>query len=414
MVCLLLWGLTWPVELSFVVPPDEFDHWQRIIAGFEADHPRIRITPVTEDYTTDERKAIYTADFQTEVAQYDLVYMDIIWTPEFANELVDLRPWVERDRLDLTGFLPSELAAGSVNDTLYRLPMRADVGVLYYRQDWVTQANQALGQPASALPATPNDLINLTNKMREQSSQIDSGYLWQGRSYEGLIAGFVEVMHGFGATWIKADDADQTIPQVGIDESATITAAQLLQNLIEQGISPLIVTDYTERASLNAFLQGQAAFLRGWPYFWSEIQRTYPNDQVAIALPFSFTDKPSVGCRGGWGFGIPQNAAHQKEAWEAIQYFMSEAVQKDFVLASGFLPSRQSLFRDPDIVANYPQMPQMLDYLEQSSVFRPAIAQYSAASEILQTALGQILRNQQSATSALQQAQTETEALLRS
>lgn len=404
-ICLVLWGLSWPsqgpVELAFVIPQDEVGPWQTMIHDFEANHPQIQIHLVTDPettYTTDQRKAIYSADFQAEVAQYDLVYMDIVWTPQFADQLVDLAPLVARDPVDLDGFLTSELAAGEYDGGLYRLPMRADVGVLYARQDLLDQAE-------IRIPSTLGQLAEGVTTLK-QSSQANLGYLWQGRSYEGLIANFVEVMASFGATWI-----DPVTQRVGLTDPATLQAAQFLRDLIRQGISPPIVTDYTEQASLAAFQQGQAPFLRGWPYFWSELKQQDWGKQVAIAPPFSFTDNPGRGCRGGWGFGIPKNATHPDEAWEAIKYFTSEVAQEKFVLASGFLPSRRSLFQAPKIVAQYPPMPQLLDYLENRSVFRPAIPQYDTASEILQTALGKILRGQQSVEAAMAEAQTATEDL---
>ncbi len=405
-LCLLLWGLTWPREasiaLSFVVPQDEVGPWEAVIADFEKTHPDIRIYLVADPertYTTDQRKAIYTADFQTTVAQYDLVYMDVVWASQFANQLLDLMPLVKRDQVDLAGFLPSELSDNPQENGLHRLPMRSDVGVLYYRKDLLDQSDLSL-------PSTLSELGQAVDTL-QQTLGVNFGYLWQGRSYEGLVANAYEVMRSFDATWI-----DPLGKQVGLSTPSAIRAVQLLRDLIQQGISPLIVTDYTEQSSLEAFKQGQAVFLRGWPYFWTEIAQQDWNAEVAIALPFSFTDKPGVGCRGGWGFGIAQNAAHPEAAWEAIKYFTSEAAQKRFVLASGFLPSRRSLFQDSEIIDKYPMMPQMLDFLEQSSVFRPSIPQYDAASEILQTALGKVLRGQQSAEAALKQAQQETEALL--
>ncbi|MEM8614107.1 MAG: extracellular solute-binding protein, partial [Cyanobacteria bacterium P01_H01_bin.105] len=192
-VCLLLWGLTWPqsppTKLSFVVPQDEVRPWQTLVADFEKAYPDIQISLVTDpdtDYTTDQRKAIYTADFQANVAQYDLVYMDIVWPLQFADRLQDLTPYIQRDGLDLAGFLPSEVAAGQLDKRMYRLPMRADVGVLYYRQDLLKQAGLSLPQTLAQISQTVDIL------------KPSTGYLWQGSRYEGLVANFVEVMEGLG------------------------------------------------------------------------------------------------------------------------------------------------------------------------------------------------------------------------
>ncbi|MEM9805449.1 MAG: ABC transporter substrate-binding protein [Cyanobacteria bacterium P01_D01_bin.56] len=398
-VCLLLWGLTWPqplaTELSFVVPQDEIRPWQTVVAEFEKSHPDIRINLVTDldtGYTTDQRKAIYTADFQADEAQYDLVYMDIVWPLQFADSLQDLTPYIERDKMALSGFLASEVAAGQLDGRLYRIPMRADVGVLYYRQDLLNQQD---------LPVTVAELLQVVGELET------TGYLWQGSRYEGLVANFVEILAGLGGTWI-----DPVTGKATLDAPLTLKAASLLKQLIEQGISPDEVITYTEQDTLQRFLDGQAVFLRGWPYFWEQIQQSDVADKVEIAPPFSFSNNPGLGCRGGWGFGIPNNSAYPEEAWEAIQYFTSEDAQRQFVLESGYLPSRPGLFQDPDIVAKYPQMPQMLEYLEQGSTFRPFIPEYGAASEILQFALANILSGQQTAETAMAQAQAETEALL--
>ncbi len=408
LLCLVLWGLTWqaaPVELSFVIPQDEALVWQGVIQRFEASHPHIRITPVTdptETYTTDQREAIYTADFQADVPQHDLVYMDLVWTQQFVENLMDLNELEGRGSAN-TDFLETELALGRGDGTgVYRLPMRTDVGVLLYRQDLLEQAGLSL-------PKTLEEL-NQAIATLKQSTNADLGYLWQGRSYEGLVVNFVEVLNSFGGTWIE--DQMGKDATVGLDQPEAIAAAALLRQLIQDKTSPPIVTDYTELSSLAAFEQGRAAFLRGWPAFWAVLQRQDWGEQVAIAPPFAFGPNPGRGCRGGWGFGIPKHAAHPEEAWEAIQYLTSEAAQKQFVLDSGFLPSRRSLFTDPDIIAKYPFMPQMLEALDQASTMRPVTARYAAASDILQTALGKILRGQQSVEQAMAEAQTATEILM--
>ncbi|MEM7064723.1 MAG: ABC transporter substrate-binding protein [Cyanobacteria bacterium P01_B01_bin.77] len=400
-VCLLLWGLTWPKTLSFVVPREEVEPWKILVADFEKSHPNIYINLVTEpddttDYTTDERKAIYTADFQNRVAQYDLVYMDIVWPLQFADNLQDLMPYIKRDEIDLSAFLPSEVDAGQLDGQLYRLPMRSDVAVLYYRQDLLKQAGLS----------PPRTLTELSQVVAALSPA--AGYLWQGRRYEGLVANFVEVMAGMGATWI-----DPVTGKVGLDTPSAIAAAETLHGLIEQGISPDEVITYIEEDTLDRFIQGQAVFLRGWPYFWVELESKLKG-KVEIAPLFSFSADPDsgVGCRGGWGFGIPKNSAHPKAAWEAIKYFTSEIGQERFVRDSGFLPSRSKLFQDSEIMKKYPHMLQLSDYLESSSTFRPFIKEYGIASEILQTALGEILSGQQSAEIAMAWAQKETENLL--
>jgi len=400
------------VQLSFIVPQEEVKYWRTLISDFEAQHPHIRIVLAPEnpnrpvqthsqtDFTTDEREAIYALDIRVGSAKYDLVYMDIIWAAQFQDYLVDLEPLIERDEIDLTGFMPGELEAGKFNGQQYRLPMRSDIGLLYYRKDQWKPDSQ------------PSGLAELAERIEQvkAASPNNQGYLWQGGPYEGLVANFIEAMSSFdGAFWIEPQSH-----AVGLTQPATLAAATALQQLVQQGISPEAVTDFTEQSSLAAFQTGQSAVLRGWPYFATELQPMDWNRELGIAPPFAFSSQPSKGCRGGWGFGIPRNAAHKAEAWEAVKFFTSEASQKTFTEASGYLPSRTVLFNHPAIAQKYPHIPELLTYMETASAFRPALREYDDASKILQTALSQILREQGSVEQIMARAQQETERLLRS
>lgn len=419
LIGLIALGITWPsqqaispVELSFLVPVDEVEPWEVLTEDFQRKHPDIAINVVTNRQryeTTDVRKNVYASDFELSSAQYDLVYMDTVWTPDFASRLMDLTDWAQRDHLDLSAFLASELAAGTYEGKLYRLPMRADIGLLYYRQD-------LLEDVGIALPTTLEELAQ-ASALLTQRPDVEFGYLWQSSAYEGLIATFVEVMNGFGGQWI-----DLERNQIGLSEPETVAAAELLRSLIQRGISPAIEDSeqpfdggLVEQSSLDAFMTEGAVFLRGWPSFWSALMNDEQHNwqgKVSIALPFSFTQRERVGCRGGWGFGIPTNAAHPEQAWTAIKYFTSEAAQKQFVLASGFLPSQKSLFEDDEIRQKYPHMPLMLRYLESASVFRPVIPNYGEAAEVLKAALSEVIDGDRSADEAMSAAQARTREVL--
>lgn len=415
-LCIIAWLLFWPsapVQLSFIVLQEEVKSWETVIAAFEAEHPEIHIVlePVGSkelinrsiartsraNLTTNDLAEFYRVDTQLIAAKYDLFYMDIIWTAQFQDNLVDLNPLIQRDAVDISGFLESELQAGEINQHQYRLPMRSDIGLLYYRKDLLD-----LAEPPSGL-----DALEQTTQKLKANAQNSQGYLWQGNAYEGLVANFMEVMSSFeGAFWI-----DRNAQAVGLTQPETLAAAKVLRQLIQREISPEAVANYTEQSSLSAFQTGQAAFLRGWPEFRESLQGLDWGNDVAIAPPFSFSTRPAKGCRGGWGFGIPSNATHPEEAWEAIKYFTSEAAQRTFAKA-GYLPSRTALFKDPAIISQYPQVPQLFDYLQQASVFRPNLREYNTASDILANALHEILRGQTPVEQAMATAQEETERLL--
>lgn len=115
---------------------------------------------------------------------------------------------------------------------------------------------------------------------------------------------------------------------------------------------------------------------------------------------------------GRLGLGIAKTSKHPEAAWKAIQYFTSEEAQRKFILQTGFVPSRQSLFKDPQIVAKYPHYPELLQVVNKA-VLRPPIAQYAQASDILQRYLSSALTNGMTPEKAMKAAASETRRLLK-
>lgn len=250
-------------------------------------------------------------------------------------------------------------------------------------------------------------MIAISQSLKQQN-KVNWGYLWQGRQYEGLVAMFVEVLQGFGGFWI-----DPKTLEVGLDRPETLEAIAFLKQTMQAGISPPGVTTYQEEETRRIFQSGQAAFLRSWPYVWplANAPDSPIQGKIAIEPMVSASGENGGACLGGWGLGISKSTRYPQEAWKAIQYFTSEEAQRQFVLKAGFVPSRRSLFTDPQIVAKYPHYPQLLKVLEKA-VLRPPIAQYAQASDILQRYLSAALTNRLSGEKAMKQAAQETRRLL--
>ncbi|KOP27396.1 ABC transporter substrate-binding protein [Hapalosiphon sp. MRB220] len=389
------------VILNLLMTAPDAQPWKEgIIKDFESKNPGIRINIIEGPNATNLLEDLYTSAFILGDSPYDLINMDVIWTPKFAAAgwLLDLTDKVTQSQL--TAFSPKDVEGGRYKGRLYRIPMRSDVGMLYYREDLLKQAGF---NP----PETFTDLIKISQTLKQQD-EINWGYLWQGRQYEGLAAMFVEVLEGFGGFWVNPNTLE-----VGLDRPETLKAIAFLKETIQTGISPPGVTTYQEEETRRIFQSGQAAFLRSWPYVWplANAKDSPIKGKIAIKPMVSASGESSGACLGGWGLGISKTTKHPKEAWKAIQYFTSEEAQRRFVLKAGFVPSRRSLFTDPQIVATYPYYPQLLEVVEKA-VLRPPIAQYAQTSDILQRYLSAALTNRMSPEAAMKAAAQETRRLL--
>ena len=391
-----------PVTLNLLMTAPDAQPWkQGMVRDFEAKHPGIRINIIEGPNAANLLEDLYTSAFILGDSPYDLINIDVIWTPKFAAAgwLLDLTDW-SQEKLELAAFSPKDLEGGRYEGRLYRIPIRSDVGMLYYREDLLKAAGY---KP----PETFEDLMQISQALQKQGANW--GYLWQGRQYEGLVAMFVEVLVGEGGFWVNPDTLE-----VGLEQPETLQAIEFLRDTIKQGVSPAGVTTYQEEETRRLFQSGQAVFLRSWPYVWPLANEdTSPiKGKIAIKPMVHAPGKSAGACLGGWGLGIAKSSKHPEEAKIAIEYFTSREPQRRFILQAGYVPSRRELFTDPEIVSKYNHYPQLLEVV-QSAVLRPPIAQYAQASDILQRYLSAALTDRLSPEKAMQAAADETRRLLK-
>ena len=394
-------ALTQPkVTVSVLIQALEAQQWQPLVQEFERQNPGIHLEIIEGPNATNQVEDLYTSSFLLGNSPYDLVYMDIVWVPKFAAAgwLMPIDKYISPQ--ELATFLSGDIEGGTYQEKLYRLPFRTDAGMLYYRQDLLQQAGY---KP----PETFAELIKISQDLQQQGL-ADWGYLWQGKQYEGLAAMFVEILQGSGAFWVDPDTLE-----VGLDRPEAIEAVNFLRTTLATGISPPGITTYAEEETRRLFQNGKAVFLRNWPYvFGLASQDDSPiQGKFAIKPMIHAPGRTSGACLGGWGLGIAATTKHPDEAWKVIEFISSEANQRQYVLQTGYAPTRRSLYNDPDIVSKFSHYPQLLEVVE-SSALRPPIAQYAQASDILQRYLSAALTGRITPEKAMQAAASETRRLL--
>ncbi len=389
-----------PVVVSMLMQAQDLANWRPFLKEFQNKNPDIQLKLIEAPFDTNLQENLYTSAFLLGDSPYDIINMDIVWVPKFAAAgwLMDLTPRIPQTQL--SKFVKNNIEGGRYQNKLYRMPTYSDAGVLYYRKDLLKQAGV---KP----PETFDQMVKIATKLQKQGSS-KWGYLWQGKQYEGVSAMFVEILEGFGGFWANPDTLE-----VGLDQPQAIKAVNFLRNLIAKGISPPGVTTYGEEETRLLFQNGGAVFLRNWPYVWklANEKDSKVKDKVAIKTMLHAQGYTGGSCLGGWGLGLSKTTPHPKQAWRVIQYMTSEQTMRRIVLATGLLPSYQSLFKDPAIVAKYPHFPQLLKAV-QKSVLRPPIGQYAQASDVLQRYLSAAFTGRMSSEDAMKAAAKETRNIL--
>ena len=386
--------------LAVLLPASEKPFWEPIAGAFERLHPGVRVDLVEGPQSTDLREDLYTASLLARDPTFDLIYMDVTWTAKFAAAgwLLPLDRWF--DAPARARFLPAALAAGLYEGHLFRIPLRTDLGVLYYRSDWLAAARL---DP----PRTFGDLIRTARALEAPPERW--GLVWQGKQYEGLVCGFLEVLAGHGGFWI-----DPATRAVGLDRAEAIAAARFLVDCIaREHISPPGVTTYEEEESRRLFQDGRAVFLRNWPYAWQlgQSEGSPIRGRIGVtAMVHTASGRPAC-TLGGWGLGVSRYSRHAPAAVEFVTFAATLEAQRLLCGRSGYPPALEAAYHDPALLSADPFLAR-LEALHQDAVLRPPVPRYALASDILQRHLSAALAGQVSAERAMREAARETRLML--
>ena len=215
----------------------------------------VRVEMVEGPNATDLRENMYTTALLAGDDSLDVVYMDVTWTPKFAAAgwLLPLDDVFRPE--ELSALLPRAVDAGRYRGHLYRIPVRTDVGLLYYRRDLLEEAG-------IAPPETFEDLAGAARRLQTPPDRW--GFVWQGSQYEGLTCVFLEILRGAGGFWVDPESLE-----VGLDRREAVAALEFLRrSRLVDAISPPGVTSLKEDDSRRLFQDGRAVFLLNWPYVW--------------------------------------------------------------------------------------------------------------------------------------------------
>jgi multiple sugar transport system substrate-binding protein len=252
-------------------------------------------------------------------------------------------------------------------------------------------------------PETFDDLVRISQKIQHPTNLW--GYVWQGQQYEGLVCDYLEILKGFGGSWINPETNE-----VGLDQPAAIRATTFLRDCVgKYGISPPGVTTYEEEQSRQLFHAGSAVFHRNWPYAWgmSQAEGSPIRGKVGITRVPLAPGGVHASTLGGWGFAVAKSSRHKEQAWLLVQ-FLAELPQAQLVYEkTGTLLALKSFYDDKQD----PAIQQMYKVF-QSAVPRPMTPQYAQASDILQRHLSAAISGAATPDQAMQDAARETRLLL--
>jgi multiple sugar transport system substrate-binding protein len=364
------------------------------LARFMREHPGVGVEVRVTPDAADQRHQLYVQWLNARADDPDVLQLDVIWTSEFAAAgwILPLDPF----DIPVDSFFPATIAANRWRGQLFAVPWFVDVGMLYWRTDLVPSA-----------PAGFEELDRMAQEARRRGTQY--GLVWQGARYEGLVTVFVEYLGGHGGAILD------TMGGVTVDEPAAVRALTLMQQEIQESIVPRAVLGWQEEQTRFAFQNGDAAFMRNWPYAYVLLT---DSARSRVAGRFGVAPMPAAerGTRtaslGGAQLAVNAHSRQPREAAALIAFLTQPEQMLERARVAGQFPTRPALYETEALARVLAMPPADAKGVIERATPRPVTPVYTELSQILQVQLHRALSGQQTAEAALRAAAVEMRALL--
>ena len=365
------------------------------LARFAEQHPEadveLRVTPDAAD----QRHQLYVQWLNGRASEPDVLQLDIIWTAEFAAA-----GWIlplDSFNPEVDDFIGAAIRSNRWEGSLYALPWFVDAGLLYWRTDLL-----------DAAPSTLEELRAQAARLA-RGSDVRYGLVWQGARYEGLVTVFLEHLAAFGGEILDARG------QVVVDEPASIAALSFMREAVgATGVVPPSALTWQEEQVRFAFQNGQAAFMRNWPYAWPLLQdptQSAVAGRVGVApFPPAEGGRPAAAL-GGAQLAVNALSGEPQLAWELVEFLTAPEQMLERARLAAQLPARQSLYEASALAEVLPIPAADVQRALEATVARPVTPVYSELSEILQVHLHRALTGQEEPQPALEAAAAEIRGL---
>jgi multiple sugar transport system substrate-binding protein len=373
-------------NVAWCIGKDTTGAYATAIDLFKKENPNVTVNLVELPESADEQRRQLVQRLDAESDECDVLGMDVIWTAEFAAQewLQDTSQIIEPRQDD---FIPSTLETAQYEDKYWAVPYHTNAGFLYYRTDQVDQAPEAWEDVYAA-------------------AQENNGIVYQGAAYEGLTVNFLELLYSGGGTVLSEDGSE-----VQVNSPEGQAALEFMAQGVQEGTAPQAVTTYMEEESRRAFENGNATFMRNWPYAYALGKESKIADNFDVGTFPGFEGGEPAGVLGGINLGISAYSKNPEGAAAFIEYATGPEVQKTNFLESASPPATAAAYDDPEVQKKYAFASDLKAAVEQGQA-RPVSPVYAQISEAIYTNVHDALQGNAEPQAALEKMTSDIEQAL--
>ncbi len=354
------------VMLNFAVQADSTPALDKIIEAFnnKSEKYEVKATIMTNDSGQMHDQLLNSLSAKS--GEYDLISMDVVWAGEFAaaGYLQTIDQLLMTNNWKPTDFNAGSMDSGKYKGKNYVLPYFPDLGFIYFRSDIVSEEDAAKLKSGDY---TFDEFIAMGEKYKGEEG-TKYAYAYQSKQYEGLTVNINE----FSSNWTNIEGG-----------------LKYMKEMMDKGLTPEDILNYTGMETANAFLNGETVFARNWPYVNGMLQTGEHDVKIEQV---DYAPLPGGGSVGGWILGINANSNNLEGAEEFLSFISGPEGQKINAIEGSYLPGYNALLEDQEVLdSNKLLTNEGFQNALSTTISRPVVPNYSEVSDKIQISTHEFL-----------------------
>lgn len=267
-----------------------------------------------------------TTDGIANSGNYDLVVFLDTMQSSITPFLEPLNDYIEKDKFNTERWPQSIVDLSTVDNKLYSLPVRANVQMLFYRQD-------VLDQLGLSVPTTWEEFDTVNKKITEETDL--SGVV----PYYGAGNNGQNLFMWTSYLWSNGGDIfDKEMKPIFNSPEGMEATKRYLDLLVTDKVAPPGSVTYGEQDSRTFFKQGKAAMWLGWWWVYSEFNDPEASaEEVAGNVKFasvpSWEGKENSGQVNVSSFPLAmmKGSKNKDAAWEVLKWIAEPEEELEIV-----------------------------------------------------------------------------------
>lgn len=375
-------------------------HWSAVsslVDQFTSER-RIEIEPKT--YAYGELYSQLNLALTQQAPTFDVVSISDPWMPQFASFLVPIM--VTQKEVDT--FVPVAVSLGRYPESspFTGMPWLGEAQFFGFHRDWLDGYQL---QPPETWVETVDSAEMIAAEISDDSDRWALAIT--SLTEHDLVDSFLPILRGFGKEMI---DPATSVPQLETPEA--LSAIVVFERLA--ALSPVETGAADEIANTQRFEQATVAMMAN---FWSSgmLDSRIGESSGESVVPSGMFQPaevpvPRLSMTEVWMLGIPIGSLLPDQALAFVEWLVSTDVQSQLP-SSGLPPTLTATYADDELVAAYPELPMLHDFLA-SATPRPRSPFYPQLEMMLGTELKNVLSGKKSGSTALKDANIGIRAFL--